>query len=400
MSSLFTEAIAVRRVDIIKYLLNSGMQPTPGEYLLHYAVSSYESDIALAELMLPFYDINGIDEVGNTPLHVVRTERMAQWLLDNGADVDIKNWNDQLPHEAVVVPQVADFLNQQYAVKHLPVIEPRAKGKIYEPEIPWKERFTTETISIRDLKPVNSVKSLFSLELDGQPYEVSKRFMNSFARKMKFSGNILNYFSPEEVFARVSERNPDVSFRLTLDHQTNVALGVVDANTQVLPAHVACNVFAEDPRLLSLDYADGIFEAKFALHRQFTIENDSAYDEELYLQYPVDGVGTPSFYLAVLRQVCSNGQVALVPGFRTDIVINDYSGSHLARLLKSYNNENGFDRLIQRLNVAQKTEASVRELLRIDKLLNTYVLSTGLRMQLHERLMDMAGDPCTRYTTT
>lgn len=325
---------------------------------------------------------------------------MAQWLLANGADVDIENWNDQLPHEAVVVPQVAAFLRQQYIIKHPPAIDPGAKGTIYEPKLPWKERFSTEALAIRDLKPVASDRSLFCLELDGEQYEVSQRFLSSFARKLRFSSNIFNYFSPEEVFGRVSERNPDVRFRLTLDHEENTALGVVDENTQILPAHVACNIFAEDPRLLSLDYASGIFEAKFSLQRQFTIEKDSTYNEELYLQYPVDGVGTPCFYLAVLRQVCSNGQVALVPGFRTDIVINDYSGNHLARLLRSYTNENGFDLLEKRIKVAQKTEASVNELLRIDKLLGSHIPSTGLRMQLQERLMEMAGDPCTRYTTT
>lgn len=399
MDSPFIKAVAEGRADIIEYLVSSGMRPTPEAHLLHIAVQR-DNIVRMAELIAKFYDINDIDDVGCSPLHYARSKKMAQWLLDRGADVAIKDRLDRMPHESITDVQTAEFVYQQYAIKYPPAVDASTRGKIYETKIPWAERFSTETVSIRDLKPVESEKSLFCLELDGHPYEVSRRFLNSFARKMKFSSNVLNYFSPEEVFTRVSERNPDVRFRLTLDRQTNSALGLVDANTQILPAHVACNVFAEDPRLLSLDYDDGIFEAKFALPRQFTIDDDSTYLEQLYLQYPVDGVGNPCFYLAVMRQICSNGQVALVPGFRTDIVINDNSGNHLARLLRSYNNENGFEQLEKRLKAAQKTEASIDELLRIDKLLNTHIFSMDMRVQVQERLMEMVGDPCSRYTIT
>lgn len=400
MASPFTKAVAEHRLEIIRYLLESGMHPSPDEHLLHFAVRRYQCATDLTELLLPFYDINDLDVNGYTPLFYANSKQMAKWLLARGADIAIKCRQGKLAHEVIYDTQTSNFVEQQYALKFPPVVAPGPRGKIYKTQIPWSERFSTENIAISDLKPVESSRGLFCLELDGHPYEVSRRFMNSFARKMKFSSNVLNYFTPEEVFARVSERNPGVRFRLTLDHQTNVALGVVDANAQILPAHVACNVFANDPRLLSIDYNDGIFEAKFALPRQFAIENDSTYNEELYLQYPVDGVGNPCFYLAVLRQICSNGQVALVPGFRTDIVINDYSGNHLARLLRSYNNENGFELLEKRLKAAQKTEASVSELLRIEKLLYNHIPSMDLRVRLQERLMDMAGDPCARYSTT
>ena len=92
--------------------------------------------------------------------------------------------------------------------------------------------------------------------------------------------------------------------------------------------------------------------------------------------------------------------IALVPGFRTDIEINDESGTHLSRLLRSYNNENGFMALESRLQTAQDTLASVNELLKFENLLATQISDQASASALQTRLEEMAGDPCARYETT
>ena len=108
----------------------------------------------------------------------------------------------------------------------------------------------------------------------------------------------------------------------------------------------------------------------------------------------------PCIYLSMQRLVCSNGATAQVAEFRTDIEINDESGLHLSRLLGSFNNRHGFSALEERLGIAQSTAASVSEFMEIDGLLQNHVPDKHAYRQLHNRLDEIAGEPCFRYGTT
>ena len=396
------KAVKENRYEVAEFLIESGMRPDPEKdsELLYSALEN--KSMPMLRLLLPFFDLNhpGID--GRTPLFYQQlTKEEAECLIQNGAKADYADPDGILPYQTVTDPETSEYLKNLYFELH-PVTEYLPVSVDKKQQMDWSERFTTARVSIADLVPVECEPATgkFKIQFEDHIYNTSDRFITSFARKLKFSNNIFNYFTAEEVFDRVQQRNPDVAFKVTFDRQDGEILGVVDESKKLLPAEIACNVFASDPRIQKIQYSKGVWEAEFLLDETFSIRNDSEYARKIWVHYPVDGVSMPCVYLSVLRQVCSNGMVAQVPGFRTEIEINDESGTHLSRLLRSYNNENGFMALESRLQTAQDTLASVNELLKFENLLATQISDQTSAAQLQTRLEEMAGDPCARYETT
>ena len=396
------KAVKENRYEVAEFLIESGMRPDPEKdtEILYSALEN--KSMPMLRLLLPFFDLNHPGTDGRTVLFYPQlTREEAEYLIQNGAKPDFAGPDGVLPYQAATDPETSEYLKELYFELH-PVVEfPPATAEKPQ-QLDWSERFTTERVSIADLVPVecDPATGRFKIQFEDRIYNTTARFITSFARKLKFSNNIFNYFTAEEVFDRVQQRNPDVAFKVTFDRQGGEILGVVDESKKLLPAEIACNVFASDPRVQKIQYSKGVWEAEFLLDETFSIRNDSEYARKIWVHYPVDGVSMPCVYLSVLRKVCSNGAVAMVPGFRTDIEINDESGTHLSRLLRSYNNENGFMALESRLQTAQDTLASVNELLKIENLLTTQISDQASASALQTRLEEMAGDPCARYETT
>lgn len=396
------KAVKENRYEVAEFLIGSGMRPDPDRdtELLYSALEN--KSIPMLQLLLPFFDLNRPEADGRTLLFYPNlTKKAAEILVQSGARPDFTAPDGGLPYQAATDPETSEYLKALYFELH-PVIECQPDSSEKTRTMDWSERFTTTRVSVSDLVPVECEPATgkFKIQFDGQTYNTSDRFITSFARKLKFSNNIFNYFTAEEVFDRVQQRNPDVAFKVTFDRQGNEILGVVDENKKILPAEIACNVLASDPRIQKIEYSNGVWKAELLLTETFSIRGDSEYARKIWVHYPVDGVNMPCIYLSVLRQVCSNGMVAMVPGFRTDIEINDESGTHLSRLLRSYNNENGFMALESRLQTAQNTLASVNELLRFENLLASQISDKASVSQLQTRLEEMAGDPCARYEIT
>ena len=396
------KAVKENRYEVAEFLIESGMRPDPEKdtEILYSALEG--RSMPMIQLLLPFFDLNRPGPDGRTPLFYPQlTKEEAEYLIQNGAKADFTAPDRTLPYQTVTDPETSEYLKELYFELH-PVTEYPPAAAERTQQLDWSERFATNRVTIADLVPVecDPATGRFKIQFEDRTYDTSARFITSFARKLKFSSNIFTYFTAEEVFDRVQQRNPDVAFKVTFDRQDGEILGVVGENKKLLPADIACNVFASDPRVQKIQYSKGVWEAEFQLDETFSIRNDSEYARKIWVHYPVDGVSMPCVYLSVLRQVCSNGMVALVPGFRTDIEINDESGTHLSRLLRSYNNENGFMALESRLQTAQNTIASVNELLKFENLLTTQISDQASASQLQTRLEEMAGDPCSRYETT
>jgi len=396
------KAVNENRLEVAEFLLESGMRPDPERDADLLRTALENDSMPMFRLLLPYFDLDRPGADGRTILFFPDlTREAAEILVEAGAKADFADPEGVLPYEAVRDPETVAYLKERYFSLH-PVTESLPAVAEKPRDLDWADRFTSSRVTIADLVPVECEPATgkFKIRYEDRVYETSDRFVTSFARKLKFSNNIFNYFTAEEVFDRVQQRNPDVAFKVTFDQQDGEILGVVDENKKLLPAEIACAVFAADPRVRKIQYEKGVWEAEFQLDESFSVRNDSEYDRKIWVRYPVDGVSMPCIYLAVLRQVCSNGAVALVPGFRTDIEINDESGTHLSRLLKSYNNENGFLALESRLQTAQDTAASVNELLKIESLITAQVSSAPAASALLTRLEEMAGDPCARYETT
>lgn len=396
------KAVKENRYDVAEFLIESGIRPDPEKDMDLISAALENNSTTMLRLLLPFFDLNSPGTDGRTPLfYPSLTKEEAECLVKAGAKPDVADQDGILPYQAVTDQETSEYLKTLYFELH-PVVEYLPAAAEAEKKLDWSERFMTAKVSIADLVPVDCDQATgkFKIQFEDHTYSTSDRFISSFARKMKFSSNIFNYFSAEEVFDRVQQRNPDVAFKVTFDRQDGEILGVVDETKKILPAEIACSVFASDPRVKKIQYSKGVWEAEFLLDETFSVKNDSDYARKIWVHYPVDGVSMPCVYLSVLRQVCSNGMTALVPSFRTDIEINDESGTHLSRLLRSYNNENGFMALESRLQTAQDTRASVNELLKFENLLATQISDQASASQLQTRLEEMAGDPCARFEVT
>lgn len=401
------KAVLCGKTDVVEFLLESGYLPHEGDCLLHLLATQSEeiNRIRIAQLLLPHCPIDERDIDGNTPLHLAEDIEFAHFLIKEGAAVDLKNSDGKLPYEVAATLEVSDFLEKEYRKLH-PIVEViKNADETLENSVAatdWANRFSTQLVTIQDLIPAddNSNGKDWSLSYLGQEFKTSNRFVSSLAKKLKFSSNIFKYFSPSEVLERVAEQNSDYRFQVTFDHHSKQILGVVDEDKKFLPPAIACKVFADDPRVRSISYDKGIWSADLHLDEVFNVPKSGEYFRRFNICYPVDGVGMPCIYLSMMRQVCSNGSTARVAEFRTDIEINDESGLHLSRLLSSFNNQYGFTALEDRLGIAQSTTASVRELMEIDSLLQNHVADKHAYRLLHNRLDEIAGEPCFRYGTT
>ena len=373
MSYALKKAVRVGKSDFVKFLLD--------------AVS--RDDVLTASYLVSYItNINEQDDDGNTPLHLCKSEEMAKLLLRQNPQLNLLNNDEQLAHETIKDKLAALYVEAAY-------------NKLYNPKADLKHRFNVSLISISDLTPLSdSSNSALRLSFNGKEYDASKRFMSSLASQLKFSTNIFNYFTPVEVFERIYDVNPSVKFKVTFDEKEKRALGVVSEKKPLLSVEDACDVIFSDSRLLDIDYKEGVISSTFDLGKTFNITNDSVYLQRIKLNLPVDGITTPNIYLSTLRQVCTNGMVAFVNGFKSEIILNESSGIHLKNLLNSYDNDVGFRNLKDRIRTAQYTTASVRELLNTECLIKKVMQNGVTANLLCECLENLAGDPCDIYGTT
>ena len=394
MSYALKKAVRVGKSDFVKFLLDAGERPSPSEHLLHIAVS--RDDVLTASYLVSYItNINEQDDDGNTPLHLCKSEEMAKLLLRQNPQLNLLNNDEQLAHETIKDKLAALYVEAAYNKLY----NRKAEDSYEDDDL--KHRFNLSTISISDLTPLSdSSNSALRLSFNGKEYDASKRFMSSLASQLKFSTNIFNYFTPVEVFERIYDVNPSVKFKVTFDEKENRALGVVSEKKPLLSVEDACDVIFSDKRLLDIDYKEGVISSTFDLGKTFNIDNDSTYIQRIKLNLPVDGITTPNIYLSTLRQVCTNGMVAFVNGFKSEIILNESSGIHLKNLLNSYDNDVGFRNLKDRIRTAQYTTASVRELLNTECLIKRVMQNGVTANLLCECLENLAGDPCDIYGTT
>lgn len=393
------KAVASKNAEVIRFLLANGFVPDPGDELLHMAAADPDADREVVELLIPHCNINQARFNGATPLHLVKKFEIAQLLLRHGADSSIRDNAGELPHQTQEDPRISALLQADYDEKHpsLPRLDVQNRAGATD----WDNRFSCQLVSIHELIPCGGESpSDLRFSYQGNEFTASRRFYNSLAKKMRFSTNIFNYFTPSEVLDRIAQKAPSATFAVTFDHHENSMLGVVDEGKKMLPAGLACRIFADDPRTRKISYHDGIWQAELALDECFRTPQAGEYFRKFKIMYPVDGVGMPCIYLSMLRQICQNGAVAQVSQFRTDIEINDESGLHLSKLLRSFSNQSGFAALEERLEIAAGTAASVNELLSVDRLLMNNIPDRHVYRELHNRLEEIAGEPCLNYGTT
>ncbi len=247
-------------------------------------------------------------------------------------------------------------------------------------------RFEYGVASVKDLQIRRVERSkggrvtLRDVEIDGRAVMATKRFWRSFFAKFGIAENVFRYFSPHEIFDRISNLHADDSFQYCLANDVPRHRSKGDSKTDLLAiTSVKRPVirYEEVKALLEkfggedIQYVDGVV---MSLHqprggsRRLQIGGDE-FRDRFCMETPIDGYGHPRLFLSMLRTVCSNGMVGYAKVFRSDIPVGKQMAHCISRAIDSYDNGDGYAALRQRLESAQSSWASVRECLVLGQLL-------------------------------
>lgn len=223
----------------------------------------------------------------------------------------------------------------------------------------------------------------------------SKRFWSSLAARFNFSKSIFKYFSPAEVFERISKQAKNNEIRYCVETREEgegkhrkTLLAVTNPSNPVIK-------YDELQEMVSrygtdgISYSEGVVTTK---HRPrvgctpFPVGPD-LFENRFVIDTPVDGFGRPSVYLSMLRMVCSNGAVGYARAFRSEINIGNKTDDirhNFTRALNSFNNEEGYGVLRQRFESAQQSWASLRETNRVYQILEKLAAHNELTLTSKE----------------
>jgi hypothetical protein len=240
---------------------------------------------------------------------------------------------------------------------------------------------------------------------DGRKMAVSGRFWGSFSSLLNLNRSVFDYFSHAEVFERITRRK---------GRDVRVACEVVGEGGRMLSCTNPVKPILRLDEVFSLveefggsrvTYSDGIvtstFECPFPAH--FNVGGDD-FRSQFSLQMPVDGYGLPAAFLALLRLICTNGMVAMAPAFKTAFQLgkgNDSLLPLLQRAMTTFNNEEGFNALRQRVDSATGSWASLNEAKKLRACLGQAASADGLdakrRADLLTEFDTACGDPLGTY---
>lgn len=261
---------------------------------------------------------------------------------------------------------------------------------------------TVDDLRVRKVDRKNSGRiSLRELEIEGRPVRASKRFWRSFFTRFGIAENVFRYFTPSEVFGRISEVNKDVSFRYCVVSQSNARNEVHDELLAVTNPKKPVIRYNEVVDLLTryggceVRYHDGLVHSTHAPRggsRQFAIGGDQ-FKDRFCLETPIDGYGHPRLFLSLMRLVCSNGMIGYARAFRSDIPVGKHMDHCISRALDSFDNGDGYVALRQRFESSQTSWASVHECLQLGSVLEKMQQAKQLTCKgILGRLRSLAGD--------
>lgn len=245
-------------------------------------------------------------------------------------------------------------------------------------------------------------RSISRIQVGDREYQATDRFMQSLAARFHVGQEFFRYFTPDEVFDRVQEVHPRSLVRLTTHGQ--VALGMSNPDRPTVHPDELCRLLmAQNGHLVEARYGGGVVKSVHRLDEPEWKLGRDVFSNTFTLETPVDGFGLPSIYLSLIRQICSNGLIGYAPAFRTDIPLgkNDSDGAAgpLRRAMDCFSNEEGYAAIRQRLQSAQRSEASVYEVRMLCRALSRDIKpgAFGHTQPIYDRLWKLTGDISVKY---
>lgn len=235
------------------------------------------------------------------------------------------------------------------------------------------------------------------------------RFWRSLCSKSGISENIFKIFTHEEVWERIKETRiltnkstGDNRLRLVVDGRNNSALAMTPAEKGYINYEKYLEL-ATGHGGTGFSYGDGIITSVHECSTPAMMVDQEQFRPRIYVETPIDGLGHPNVYLGLLREVCSNGMVAMASAFRTEVTAAQQSGEvgqspimyTLDRMFESFSNDEGFDALSRRLSTARITPLSIAEASRFVRLLQKH--RSKLDWEEIQAFESLLGDFCHEY---
>ncbi len=252
----------------------------------------------------------------------------------------------------------------------------------------------------------NAIKGVV---IDDEVIAPSGRFWDSLYSKYGLSNSFFKYFSFQEIFQRISERAPDPNARVCIERQPGGdprLLALTGLNKPIVAYDDFLTIIKDFDPGAQLKYDKGVISSTHAHNRsgnEFDIAGDR-FSNQFVFQSPIDGYGTPNFYVSLLRLICSNGAVGYARAFQS--TLNLGSGSDdvrytIKRAMESFNNEEGFAHIRDRFEAATRSWASLNEQASLYKLIlrlqSDSVMGKPSAISALERFSLISGKPYEIY---
>tara|TARA_R100001244_G_scaffold25113_4_gene25634 strand:- start:87623 stop:88780 length:1158 start_codon:yes stop_codon:yes gene_type:complete len=217
-----------------------------------------------------------------------------------------------------------------------------------------------------------------ALEWSNSTFFPSGRFWLSFCAKVGISPSVFNLFTHEEVFNRCRDRNKvseSGNIRIVEEKKSKDLLAISDPSKGIIHWENAYKI-VEEKKGTGVYYNEGVVSS---LHR---LQNDTPvrvgiedYEPRIQVMIPIDGYGSPTVYLALVRKANNAVIVAMGKAFKSTVKVSkkkkaDPIEFSLERMFDSFSNDEGFDALIRRMDAARHAPLSVREFHEIQKILS------------------------------
>jgi hypothetical protein len=196
----------------------------------------------------------------------------------------------------------------------------------------------------------------------------SQRFWTSLFSRYQFNKAFFKYFDHVEVFERIADKEANDRMRLCVERDLGTGQGTLLGVSNPARPIVVCDELMSllsEYKGANVAYHEGIVESLHEPTRSSNMEIcGDHHSTRFVMSTPIDGYGSPNFYLALNRHLCNNSVVGQTKTFKAGLQLGkgeDDIRPTLVRALDGFNNEEGFEALRVRLASSGKSWASVYE---------------------------------------
>jgi hypothetical protein len=258
----------------------------------------------------------------------------------------------------------------------------------------WEDRKRSDGIVERKLK---------SITYGDKEYLSTDRFLLSLCSKFGMGTSIFTLFDPGEVFARIQQVHPKANMRVVTEG--NTCLAATSPTKSYVDYDILLNILNAPSRagqIVRATYHNGIVTTVHSMLKEAPWEiNGELFYQAFTLETPVDGYGLPAIYLSLVRDSNQTLLTADSKTFKSEVQLGkdakDKPEIPLKRALDTFNNEEGFQALRQRLASAQTSQGSLHECDSMYKAMCRVIKNNGNNRFIFESYRAMTGDVAEKY---